>query len=71
MREAATVTTLDRMLDAVDVRTERTPPTSLARRDWIEPVLVDVKKASSIFSRWAKSRSRRSAIDRFPTLVVR
>ena len=36
-------TTLDRTDDAVSVTTVCTPPTSLARRDWISPVRVDVK----------------------------
>ena len=40
------VTTLARMLEAVVVTTVWTPPTSLASRDWISPVLVPVKKAS-------------------------
>ncbi|REH17959.1 hypothetical protein BCF44_14039 [Kutzneria buriramensis] len=40
------MTTLARMLDAVVVTTDWTPPTSLASLDWISPVLVPVKKAS-------------------------
>ena len=40
------VTTLARMVEAVLVTTVWTPPTSLASRDWISPVLVLVKKAS-------------------------
>jgi hypothetical protein len=40
------VTTLARMVEAVVVTTDWTPPTSLASRDWISPVLVLVKKAS-------------------------
>ena len=39
------MTTLARMVDAVLVTTVWTPPTSLASRDWISPVLVLVKKA--------------------------
>ena len=40
------VTTLARMVEAVVVTTDSTPPTSLANRDWISPVLVRVKNAS-------------------------
>jgi len=40
------ITTLARMVEAVVVTTDWTPPTSLARRDWISPVLVPVKNAS-------------------------
>ncbi len=40
------MTTLARMVEAVVVTTDWTPPTSLASRDWISPVLVPVKKAS-------------------------
>ncbi len=47
------VTTLARMVEAVVVTTDSTPPTSLASRDWISPVLVLVKKASESVSRWA------------------
>src|SRR5580692_203660 len=46
------VTTLARMVEAVVVTTDWTPPTSLASRDWISPVLVLVKKASDSVSRW-------------------
>ena len=46
------VTTLARMVEAVVVTTVWTPPTSLASRDWISPVLVFVKKASDSVSRW-------------------
>ena len=45
------MTTLARMLEAVVVTTVWTPPTSLASRDWISPVLVPVKKASNSVSR--------------------
>ena len=68
---AATVTTLDRMLVAVLVSTVRTPLTSLASRDWIAPVFVAVKNASSIFWRWANRLPRRSAIAELPTRLVR
>jgi hypothetical protein len=40
------VTTLARIVEAVVVTTVWTPPTSLASRDWISPVLVFVKKES-------------------------
>src|ERR1700744_1991712 len=46
------VTTLARIVDAVVVTTVWTPPTSLASRDWISPVLVLVKKESGRVSRW-------------------
>jgi hypothetical protein len=47
------VTTLARMVEAVVVTTVWTPPTSLASRDWISPVLVPVKKASESVCRCA------------------
>ena len=47
------VTTLARMVEAVVVTTDWTPPTSLASRDWISPVLVLVKNASGSVCRWA------------------
>ena len=47
------MTTLARMLEAVVVTTDWTPPTSLASRDWISPVLVLVKKASGSVCRCA------------------
>src|SRR6202042_105406 len=40
------MTTLARMGEGGVVATDGTPPTSLASRDWISPVLVPVKKAS-------------------------
>ena len=40
------MTTLARIVEAVVVTTVWTPPTSLASRDWISPVLVFVKKES-------------------------
>ena len=46
-RLLTTVTTFERIDDAVLV-TVWTPPTSLARRDWISPVRVPVKKDSGI-----------------------
>jgi hypothetical protein len=45
------VTTLDSTVDAVSVTTDWTPPTSLARRDWISPVRVVVKNRSCIACR--------------------
>ena len=38
---------------AVSVTTAWTPPTSLARRLWISPVRVSVKKRSGMLWRWA------------------
>ncbi len=38
---------------AVSVTTDCTPPTSLARRLWISPVFVSVKKRSGMLWRWA------------------
>ena len=64
------VTTLARMLEAVVVTTVWTPPTSLASRDWISPVLVLVKNASDSVCRCAYSRSRRSRMTCCPTRVV-
>ena len=48
MSVLAMMTMLDRMLDAVSVTTVCTPPTSLARRDWISPVRVVVKNRSGM-----------------------
>ncbi len=47
------ITTLARMVEAVVVTTDWTPPTSLASRDWISPVLVPVKKARESVCRCA------------------
>src|ERR1700749_4667273 len=47
----AKVTTLAKIAEAVVVTTAWTPPTSLASRDWISPVLVFVKKDSGRVSR--------------------
>ena len=41
---------------AVSVTTACTPPTSLARRLWISPVRVSVKKRSGILWRWRVER---------------
>ncbi len=48
---ASVVTTMMRLANtelAVSVTTAWTPPTSLARRLWISPVRVSVKKRSGI-----------------------
>ena len=71
MNAEITVTEFCRIVVAVSVSTVRTPATSLASLDWIAPVLVAVKKASSIRCRWANSALRRSAIAELPILVVR
>ena len=47
-RLLTTVTTLERIDDAVLVTTVCTPPTSLASRDWISPVRVPVKNDNGI-----------------------
>ena len=66
----AKVTTLAKMVDAVCVTTDSTPPTSLASRDWISPVLVRVKNAIDRVCRCEYRRSRKSRITCWPTLVV-
>ena len=66
-----TITTLARMLEAVSVTTSWIPPTSLARRDWISPVLVLVKKRSAMRWRCAYRELRRSCITRSPTTLAR
>ena len=71
MSDATTVTVLDRIELAVSDKTDCTPPTSLASRDWIAPVRVAVKNARSMRCRCSKSRPRRSAITRLPSNVVR
>ena len=50
-RAEMTVTVLPRMLVTVFVSTPETPPTSFCRRDWMTPVLVRVKKPSSMACR--------------------
>ena len=67
---AVTVTVFRRIDVAVSVSTVRTPATSLARRDWIAPVLVAVKNASSIFCRCANRSPLRSAIAELPIVDV-
>ena len=70
MRAAVTVTDVDKMEVAVSVRTVRTAATSLASRDWMCPVFVAVKNASSIVCRCANRRIRRSAMAELPTVAV-
>ena len=48
---AITVTVLPMTLEMVLLRTPATPPTSFWSRDWMTPVLVRVKNASSIACR--------------------
>ena len=69
--DATTVTTLDRIEEAVSVTTACTPPTSLPSRDWMSPVRVPVKKPRCMDCRCAKSRLRRSCMTRLPSDVVR
>ena len=66
----ATVTALPRMLEMVLVSTPATAPTSFCSRDWITPVLVRVKNASSIAWRCSNSLTRRSPVTRLPTVEV-
>ncbi|MEY9853425.1 hypothetical protein ABH923_003103 [Leifsonia sp. EB41] len=68
---AITVTVLPRMLDMVLVSTLATPPTSFCSRDWMMPVLVLVKKLSSIDCRCENSRTRSAPITLLPTDEVR
>ncbi len=68
--EAITVTTLPRMLVTVLVSTPETPPTSFCSRDWMTPVLVRVKKPSSIACRCSNSFTRRSPVTLLPTVEV-
>ena len=69
-KAAATVTVLPRTLETVLVSTPATPPTSFCSRDWMTPVLVLVKKASSIRCRWLNRRMRSAPITLFPTVAV-
>ena len=68
--EAMTVAVLPTMLDTKVVSTPATPPTSFWRRDWITPVLVRVKKASSMRCSLSKSVTLRSPVTLFPTVDV-
>ena len=67
---AMTVTVLPMTLDTVLLSTPATPPTSFCRRDWMMPVLVRVKKPSSIDCRCENRRTRRAAITLLPTVAV-
>ncbi len=68
--DAITVTALPRIEVSVEVSTPDTPPTSFCRRDWMTPVLVRVKKASSMACRCSNSRTRRSPVTELPTVEV-
>ncbi len=68
--EAITVTVLPRMLVTVLVSTPETPPTSFCSRDWMTPVLVRVKKPSSMACRCSNRRTRRSPVTLLPTVEV-
>ena len=57
--------------EAVSVTTACTPPTSFARRLWISPVRVSVKKRSGIDWRWAYSAPRRSCMTFWPMTLLR
>ena len=70
-KAAATVTVFPSTLATVLVSTLATPPTSFCSRDWMMPVLVRVKNASSIFWRCPNSRTRSAPITRLPTVAVR
>ena len=48
INELTMITTFDSTLAAVVVTTLCTPPTSFARRDWISPVRVVVKKRNGM-----------------------
>ena len=54
----------------MSVTTDWTPPTSLARRLWISPVRVSVKKRSGMRWRCTYSALRRSCMTCWPTDVV-
>ncbi len=56
---------------AVSVTTAWTPPTSFARRLWISPVRVSVKKRSGIDWRCEYSAPRRSCITLWPMTLLR
>ena len=57
--------------DAVSVTTLWTPPTSLARRLWISPVLVSVKKRSGMRWRCEYRAARRSCMTFWPMTLFR
>ena len=56
---------------AVSVMTAWTPPTSLARRLWISPVRVSVKKRSGIDWRCEYRAPRRSCMTFWPMTLLR
>ena len=56
---------------AVSVTTVWTPPTSFARRLWISPVRVSVKKRSGRLWRWAYRAPRRSCMTFWPMTLLR
>ena len=62
---------LDVTLAAVSVTTAWTPPTSFARRLWISPVRVSVKKRSGIRWRCRYSEFRRSCMTFWPMTLLR
>ncbi len=68
---AITVTVLPRTDEIVLFSTLATPPTSFCRRDWITPVFVRVKNASSICCRCPNSRIRIEPMTLLPTVAVR
>ncbi len=58
-------------LEIVLLSTPATPPTSFCRRDWITPVFVFVKNASSMRWRWVNRRMRSEPMTELPTVAVR
>jgi hypothetical protein len=56
---------------AVSVTTDWIPPTSFARRLWISPVFVPVKKRSGIDWRWVYRAVRRSCMTDCPMTLLR
>ncbi len=70
MNAAMTVTVLPRTLDTVFVSTPETPPTSFCSLDWMMPVFVRVKNASSIRCRWSNRVTRSEPMTLLPTVDV-
>ena len=70
-KAAITVTVLPSTLETVLVSTLATPPTSFCSRDWMMPVFVRVKKASSMRCRWVNSETRMAPMTLLPTVAVR
>ncbi len=68
---AITVTVLPMTLEMVLLSTPATPPTSFCSRDWMTPVFVLVKNASSMRCRCVNSRMRRAPMTELPTVAVR